>query len=146
VIGLFILANLIRIGHQSYRRRRTLKLAQASSEKTEFASSSSARPGAATRSVNALLTATNKAFSWREVTIALWWKVSAGEIFWSAMYTFVVLLLGLIYRTSPPPFIVLCVVAGSQTDGDRLPLDPQCRSTTRPASPRHRWSATGAAS
>lgn len=97
VIGLFILANLARIASQYYRRERALKQAKAHNEKTEFAAAAAAKPNVASRTVNTVLTATNKAFSWRECTIAIWWNVTAGEIFWSVMYTFVVLLLGLIY-------------------------------------------------
>lgn len=102
VIGLFTLANVVRIATQYTRRRRALKLAQSTSEKNEFGSASANKPNVLSRSANSTLTATRKVFSWREFTIALYWKTTAGELFWSVWYCAIVFLLGLIYRSSPP--------------------------------------------
>lgn len=95
--GAFMIAHFTRIIHQRIRRNRSIAHAQAASAKGEFEAATSQRSSPLMRGVNTVLSATRKGFSWRQWTIALWWKVTAGELFWSAIYLLMTLLFGMLY-------------------------------------------------
>jgi hypothetical protein len=90
-------AHFTRIIHQRIRRNRSIARAQAASAKGEFSAAAVQRSGPLMRGVNTVLVATRKGFSWRQWTIALWWKVTAGELFWSTAYLLATLLFGMLY-------------------------------------------------